>query len=466
MDSLTVLQQKYDALVEDAENALAAALDPENEAKKEGLLAKAKEYNDLAEAMKQDIELAETIQNRRKKAEKPRDGNIEPPKKEKVVIHATCRPHITTEFLRREVNGMDADHRAYAMGRWALGVASRTCPGLYGHFAPLAKAHEEAFGPMQAAKESGAAGVYVPEEFGTDLISNMKRYGISRNLLNVVSMFSDTRTDPKEGSDPTPVFVGEGVAGSDNTPTDDNTVRLTAKKLMAIIINSSELNEDAITEYGDSLMRRLSNGFANKEDSCAWNGDGTSTYGSIKGFTHLLNNISGTTDSAGLITGSGTTWASLTLGDFHKVLGAFPDFADSGPNESPDAVWVTHRAFYYEVMHSLMIAQGGATAEVTESGLTRMMFLGRPVVFSNVMPSTTALDSVVCTYGNHRRAANFGDRRAFTLSFSQDGNVGSVNLFETDQIGIKATERFDINVHSVGSTSEAGPVVGLKTAPS
>jgi len=45
----------------------------------------------------------------------------------------------------------------------------------------------------------------------------------------------------------------------------------------------------------------------------------------------------------------------------------------------------------------------------------------------------------------------------------------SVRLFDqvyatTDQLLLQGTMRFDVNHHSLGSASEAGPVIALKTA--
>ena len=38
--------------------------------------------------------------------------------------------------------------------------------------------------------------------------------------------------------------------------------------------------------------------------------------------------------------------------------------------------------------------------------------------------------------------------------------------FAEDQLAIRGTQRFDINVHDVGNTTAAGPIVGLITAAS
>jgi HK97 family phage major capsid protein len=58
-------------------------------------------------------------------------------------------------------------------------------------------------------------------------------------------------------------------------------------------------------------------------------------------------------------------------------------------------------------------------------------------------------------FGDLSLAATLGDRRQITVGLSQD------RYFVEDQIGIKATQRYDINVHDLGDTSDAGPLVAL-----
>jgi hypothetical protein len=54
----------------------------------------------------------------------------------------------------------------------------------------------------------------------------------------------------------------------------------------------------------------------------------------------------------------------------------------------------------------------------------------------------------------------FGDRRGIGVSLSEH------DAFQVDELALRAVERFDINVHGVGDASEAGPIVGLRTAAS
>ncbi len=78
-------------------------------------------------------------------------------------------------------------------------------------------------------------------------------------------------------------------------------------------------------------------------------------------------------------------------------------------------------------------------------------------------PSTTATTTVSCTLGDHRLGARFGDRQQESIMFSEHATVGGESVFERNDIAIRGTERFDINVHDAGTGSAAGPIVGLQT---
>jgi HK97 family phage major capsid protein len=78
------------------------------------------------------------------------------------------------------------------------------------------------------------------------------------------------------------------------------------------------------------------------------------------------------------------------------------------------------------------------------------------------MNSTLGADAskVKVLFGNLGLSSIYAKRRDF-----------SVRLYDqvyatTDQVLLQGTMRFDINHHTLGSTSEAGPVVALKSAAS
>jgi hypothetical protein len=97
---------------------------------------------------------------------------------------------------------------------------------------------------------------------------------------------------------------------------------------------------------------------------------------------------------------------------------------------------------------------------------SRKRFLGYDVEFVQVMPSVEANSQVCALLGDLSLAASFGSRRDTTIAISEHSR------FANDQLEIRGTERFDINVHDVGNASATagfrvpGPIVGLITAAS
>ena len=150
----------------------------------------------------------------------------------------------------------------------------------------------------------------------------------------------------------------------------------------------------------------------------------------------------------------------IVLADFHSVLGKLPQYADT-----ENATWVCHKTFYAEVMQKLELAAGGVSAMEMQTGdrRPRPLFLGYPVTFSQVWPSTTAASQVSCALGDFTLGALFGDRQMTSIAFSEHASVGGQSVWERNQIGVRGTERFDINVHGCGTASVVGPIVGLET---
>ncbi len=354
-------------------------------------------------------------------------------------------------FLPREVNGFTPEQRAYRFAKWAMAAM--------GNSAAKAFCDEHNIGvKIHTEGSNGAGGYLVPDEFGTDMVALMEKYGVARQTFKIRQMTSDTRSDPRRVSGLTAHFASEAGAGTESTKGWDR-VNLVAKKLMVLSRISSELNEDSAINIGDDLMQEIALAFTLKEDQCGFRGDGSPTYGGITGIAPKLIAVNGVDDGGGLVLASGNAFSEFVLGDFNKVVGRLPQYAD-GPNTK----WIAHRTFYYGTMQRLELASGGVTAFEVREGNRIPKFLGYDVLISQVMPSADANSQVACTLGDHAQAASFGDRRQTTISFSTDATVGGESVFERDEIAVKGTERIDINVHDVGSATVAGPVVGLISA--
>lgn len=178
-------------------------------------------------------------------------------------------------------------------------------------------------------------------------------------------------------------------------------------------------------------------------------GDGTSTYGGMEGFRTKLNG----TAYAGRIdaTVGDDQFSELIAGDLDTVRATLPDYAEA------NARWLCHKYAKNVVFDGITRAAGGNTQEMIGGVLTNS-YLGDEIVTSNAMPSGTTNynELIMLLYGDFSQAATMGDRRGFSFRMLEE------RYAEFFQIGIIASERFDIVVHDLGDTSDAGPVVGLR----
>lgn len=310
---------------------------------------------------------------------------------------------------------------------------------------------------QEATPEAG--GVLVPIEFERTLIDLREQYGSFRANVRAVPMASETKLVPRRTGGLTAYFVGENQAGTTSTPAWDQ-VQLVAKKLMVLAPYSTEIAEDAMVNIADTLAGEIAYAFALKEDNCGFLGDGTSTYGGIRGVIKaLLPGVSATIGSVAGIRVQATistgTFASAVLGDFNAVIGKLPKYADT-----PRAKWYMHKTFFHNVPGALATAAGGNTTANVATGPNETRFLGYPVEFAQVLPFTWAADTIFALFGDLSLAAKMGDRRQTTL-FNDP-----YSLSANDQVQIRGTERFDIIVHDVGDTTTPGPIVAFASAAS
>lgn len=382
-------------------------------------------------------------------------------------IPARARRGGTPKNFFGVVENRDPSERAYRFGMWALARIQQCIPGY--SFPEASRFVHNYMGGMgitnlSHGENDGATGgqFLVPEEFSSDLIILRERYGVARRLLGRETMMSDVKHIPKRASGLTASFTGENqkIVESNMTWQD---VQLIAKDLTCMARMSNQLSSDAAIQMGDTLAGEISYAFSNKEDDCAFNGNGGSAYGGIQGILNLLVNIDGAGgNSAGaVVAGSTGSWANLVLADFNKVVGQLPQFADT-----PNACWVTHRTFYGQIMQKLEMAGSGNTLETISQGdrRPRPLFCGYPVEFSQVFPSATAATGVPAILGDLSLGCVFGDRQQTSIAFSEHATINGENVFERNQIAVRGTERFDIQNHGCGTTTAVGPIVGLRLA--
>lgn len=348
----------------------------------------------------------------------------------------------------------DPELEAYKFGRWAA-----ACMGHKKSMDWCANRGIETKAHLESVNSAG--GFLVPEQFADTLISLREEYGVLRRNAKIEPMTSDTKRIPKRSATLTASFVGEATAGSETTQTFQQ-VNLVAKKLMVLTTISNELNEDSLINLGDSVAGEVAYSFALKEDECGFLGDGSSTFGNIVGIINGLNNVSSNAGIFTTATGIDDT-TEIGIGDLHSLMALLPAYADT-----PRAKFYMHKSIFHGVAEKLVTAAGGSTrGELLNEKFSPNLF-GYPVEFTQVMPtfSTADGDSAMplkypIIFGDMALATCFGDRRSNTISFSDS----ALNAFEQDEIVVRGTERFDFNLHSPGTSSEAGPLVAMKLGP-
>lgn len=362
-------------------------------------------------------------------------------------IQAQAQPSIAMPSIGRMKsfqNTRQGEAQAYAAGRWIQA-------SLLGDAKSARWCNEHGVG-VKSALAGGVAtagGVLVPDELSSSIIRLVEEYGLFRRSTNVLTMSSDTLNRPRRTGGLTAYYVGEGQAGTEDSASWDN-VSLVAKKLMILTRMSSEINEDAVIDLADTMAQEIALAFALAEDQAGFNGDGTSSYGGITGA--FVKAIDGNHGLAVVEAASGVdTLPEITATDLINLMAAIPVYARMG------SAWYCSPTAQAVVIDAIKIAGGGNTAgDLSELGVPR--FLGYPVYVSDVLPdsvTTVYNDIPMLAFGNLQQAATMGARRDITIALSTE------QYWEEDQIGIKGTERYDINVHDLGSATDKSPFAVL-----
>jgi len=385
-----------------------------------------------AAALKQKIEQTEKVVALKSSLAKPVEGQ------QKVFAQPRKR------FMKlKAFTGEGAEERAYRVGQWLKGTifqdeeARQWCRE---NGVLITKAQSEGV--------NSAGGFLVPTEMMDSIIDLREDFGVFRQNAQVVPMTSDTLDWPRRVGGLTAYFVAEGAAATESSASWDN-VNLVAKKLAVLARISTELNEDAIISVADTLTREIAYAFASKEDDCGFNGDGTSTFGGIRGITQLL--IDGSHNAGKVAAASGhDTFAEIDTTDITNFMGALPQYA------------LARAKFYasslgFATVFERLVAAAGGNSISTLDGSVQYRYLGFPIVITQKLPRVTSAQNgtVMMLFGDLALASAMGERRVVTIKRSEE------RYFEQDQIGILGTERIDIVNHDLGDNTNAGPIVGL-----
>ena len=353
---------------------------------------------------------------------------------------AAATPVVTAPSATGNLKHLKDAETAHGIGQFFLGSmgnksAQQWVSDRYG-----IKAHGEG--------NNSLGGFLVPDELEQAIIDLRAKFGKFRANTRVLNMSRDTLLINRIAGGLTASFVGEGSSITETDASFDQ-VSLVARKASTLTRYSRELAEDSVVNLGDFLAGEVARAFANAEDEAGFNGDGGSGNGGIVGLKNAVG-------SAGQKTGSGNEYSELTLADFTGTVGLAPEYVFSQGTPK----WYMSTQFYHTVVLDLLADAGGNTNLTLAGGVAVPSLFGYEVVLADVLPKTQANSQLCAYFGALELGTTMGDRRPTEIAVSED------RYFESDQIGVRGTTRFDINCHDVGDSSAAGAIVALKTAAS
>jgi HK97 family phage major capsid protein len=303
-------------------------------------------------------------------------------------------------------------------------------------------------------------GNLVFEDFSNTIIRLVEKFGVAMNVFQNVTMSSDTLLVPRRLTGVTSYWLGENSTITTSDPT-ATMVQLVAKKLACATKVSNELLADNAISVASWLAQEYATSLSAAIDDAAFNGTGTSTYGGIRGLAQIDDGTH--TASIQSAAAGNTTIASLDIDDYVACLAKLPRYAIG------TSAFYMHPSVYHNSVQRLMLSSGtagsgiigalsgGNTAANLAQG-TPNTFLGLPVVWVLKMNSAPTTGQIAAYVGDLSLAGIMAVKSDMQIASSDQ------RYFEQDATAFRAVQRLDINVHSLGSTTEAGPVVALKLA--
>jgi HK97 family phage major capsid protein len=342
-------------------------------------------------------------------------------------------------------SGPDIDARYERAGKWLLATIlerkdARDWCDKKG--VAVVKAQSEGIG--------SGGGFLVPLELENAILDLRDTFGALRRRACKWPMGSDSSLFPRRTGGTSAYFIAEGAPASTSTINMDS-VNLTAKKLGALVTMSSELNEDSVVDLVDYIATEIAWALAATEDDCAFNGDGTATYGKIRGIGPSA--IDGGHGKAKVSAAAGhNTYALIDATDLGNLL------AGVRASAMPRAAWYVSSVGFALTFARIAAATGGLLTPGLVDGVPTQFYNGFPVIpVQKMSQQATAFSTgqMMMAFGDMYAAAVLGQRRGLTIARSEH------RYLENDQLAILATERFDAVVHDMGDNANLGSLAVL-----
>ncbi|MEM8863995.1 MAG: phage major capsid protein [Planctomycetota bacterium] len=397
-------------------------------------MAKVDELFEAHEIMAADLERAAKYERAIKESAQRRGSTPEvvipgdPPERKLPAVAAGPAP--------KHFKGEDARQDAYDSGMWLKATLLND-----------AKATEhcqdrgiEIRLDAQTVDDDARGGYLVPAPLSSAIIDVRNEFGIANRLADTVPMTSETLDMNKRAGGLTVYSPGEEEAITTSEMT-VAPVALATKDRATLTRISRKLLRSAAISVADRVANEIGYAFADERDAALFLADGTTHFGET-GFLTALG-------AAGKFPASGTGWAGITLANITGMMGILPS------RFSRNRRFTCSSEFYYTVMVQLLSSAGGVSMAELAGSDGDGSFLGKPVDFTDKMPTSSGSAQIPLLYGAFNDAVMIGEREGISIATSDQ------RFFEMNQIAIRGTESYDIEVHEPGDGSNAGAFVGL-----
>jgi HK97 family phage major capsid protein len=267
----------------------------------------------------------------------------------------------------------------------------------------------------------------MPVEYQKEVVELVYQYGQFRKYSTVYPMGTLTLKLPKLTTSPTFGFISASASVGEKVP-QISFVTFTANKAGGIVRVPSEIEADSIVALGAFLARYIARQMASWEDTVAFTADGSGTYNSITGMSKYAD----VTDSCLIQTASGNTSPDkITLANWRNLRGQV------------HSACLARGAYYAHPSMEALFVSYNTSATVTPylaMGPNGPTLDGFPIRWVPVLPvynTTAAANQYQALFGD-MSYWYLGDRNQLTVDTSRDV------YFATDEIGIRALERFDV----------------------
>lgn len=340
--------------------------------------------------------------------------------------------------------GPDAAEKYQRAGQWVLATiygSEKAVEWCAKHNIPIRKAQGETVDQY--------GGYLVPQELANAILDLRDLYGAFRRRALIWPMASDNTVIPRKTGNAIAYIVGENTGVTESTDIVD-ALELTAKKIGALVRLSSEVEDDALSDVVDYLANECGWALAAKEDDCAFNGDGTSAYGGMRGIGTIV--LDGLHSKAKVTAASGhNTYLALDQTDLANTISAVRASAIA------NASWFISELGFAQTMCRLAGTSNGFMETRTVDGILTPCYLGFPVIMTQKLPqiATTLSGKVMLAFGDMYAGGVLGQRRAITIARSPH------RYFDTDQIGVRVVERVVCAINDIGDNTNAGSLSAL-----